>query len=251
MPPENLTATLHGVEAALRQFETGSNWIERRDAIDVLGLCAREIGHALRAGAADSDPDVAHAASQLLLALKKDLTGSAEAAAIEIAAQRRAVQGALDSEPDEARESASGQGAGAAPSPAEIRRWLTELAEVHKAKVVGEGELLTVKFPLQGGRSQKVYVDLDEQDSAGEPLVLLYTVCGEPRPEVYPRALLANARLSHAAFALLRRAENERLIMVCRRRLAGLRQPAFASNMLYIAKKGDEAQAQLEAKGKD
>ena len=236
--PES-TGTPDGVDSVLHQYEHGSNWVERRDAADALTLTAREIISALRRGAEDKDPDVSHASRKALETLKSDQEADPAQVKTDIDAMRRT----LRIEHGTGQESATDVS-----TPDDIRGWLLEFAESKKAQLEGERDKFTVTLQLQQGRTQKVYIDIDERDSSGEPLILLYTVCGPPRPEVYAKALQSNARLSHSAFALLKQGKQERLILVNRRRQRGLTSETLASDLLYLAKKGDQAETQLHEK---
>lgn len=248
MAAVEITDCLIAVDAALQQFEKGDNWIKRRDAADILNIAARQIVSAARRGAEDADPDVAQACKALLATLTEDLSSDPDRIAHDIAAQRRTLSlhhGASASTPE-----TSERGGGTTISGAVLRNWLKELAERERGEIEGEGDRLVITLSMQRGRSQRVHIDLPQNEGDGEATVLVYTVCGPPEPEVYARALESNARLSHAAFALLGRREDPRLILLSRRRLAGLSKDAFVSDVHYIARKGDQAEAQLHGEDK-
>lgn len=239
MSSDEPTGGLDGVKSVLRQYEQGSNWVERRDAADALTLTAREIILALRRGAEDKDPDVSHASRKALETLKSDQEADPAQVETEIAATRRTLRIGRNIVQESATD---------VPTPEDIKGWLLEFAESKKTQLKGERDKFTVTLQLRQGRTQKVYIDIDERDSSGEPIILLYTVCGPPRPEVYAKALQSNARLSHSAFALLKQGKQERLILVNRRRQRGLTSETLAKDLLYLAKKGDEAETQLHEK---
>lgn len=247
-----LTDSLNSVEATIGQFEAGGNFIERRDAAETLAVIAREIVFALRRGSADSDPDVSHTCRQSIQAVTSDLTDGLESIEIEIVAAKRMLDHLRASSGgasgDEAKGASTGESRPATHD--EIRRWLIDLAQEQKAPLEEKENRCILDIALQQGRRQKVYIDLGQRDSGGEELIILYTLCGPAQEKIFRGALKANARLSHAAFALHRTKNEETLILLGRRRLAGLTADALKDDVMYLARKGDLAEAQL-LKGED
>lgn len=246
MSPRELGEIFDAVESGIAQFKEGENWVKRRDAADVLGLGARDILLALRRGSTDADPDVALVSKQIVEAIKHDLGADLSSIELELASQRRTL-GIHQTDSVSSSAPSGGDRSTDGASPQTIRKWLTALAEREKGTVEGEGARLAIQIPLQAGRSQKVFIETGQKDSSGEDVIVLYTLCGAPEAKMYGSALESNARLSHAAFALLKRGEEQTLILVSRRRLAGLSQSAFETDLLYIARKGDQAEGQLQA----
>jgi hypothetical protein len=239
--PRELSETLEAIDAAIEQFDKGENWIKRRDAADVLSLAMREIVLAAHRGATDEDPDVSMACKQMLQTLQQDLTADPNRIGPEVAAQRRTLSihhVAAAGTPGSAAQSPDA-------TPEDVREWLDHLAREAGTKVETDGGRLMIALPLKGGRTQRVIIDMAQSDAAEEAKILVYTLCGPAEPGVYQRALESNAKLSHAAFALLTRGDKMMLILVSRRRLSGLTRETFISDIRYIARKGDQAEEQL------
>lgn len=229
---------LEGVAGAIRQFEQGSTWIERRDAADALALAAREILLAVRGGAIDADPDVSHACKQALAHIQSDLTSDLAGLEAELAQKKRTF--ALERE-------AARPSADAGPTASDIQKWLKQVAAANRGEIETSGGHATITLAMAGGRHQKVHVDLEQTDSGGQRLVFMYTLCGATPASSYGKALESNASLSHAAFAILKQGEKETLILVCRRPMADMTERALANSLLYLANKGDRVESQLRS----
>lgn len=231
------------------------NWIERGDAAKSLALIARESIHALRKASGDSDQDVSSAAKKALDALEKDSVGAAEQIDRVLADARRQHEKEIgwrgDTGSDEAPESATPPPAQAdPPDSALVQKWLERFAKESGSRIQQSEDRIGMEISLAEGRTQKVFVDLNKTDSSKKPVILIYTVCGPANENVYKKALQSNAKLSHAAFALLDRKGETTLIMVSRRRLDGLNADTLADDVLYVARKGDDAEKQLHGEDK-
>ncbi len=226
------------LERLLQALKGGGSWVERRDAADALTLALREGILALRGAAGDPDPDVAHACEGALAAVREALKLDLERLSAAVQTHRRTQAAPAGT--------ASAESAPvSAATPAEIEGWIEALARTEGAELRREAGRLSLRLSLPGQRAQTVFIDLNQTDSAGEPLALLYTLCGPPEEWLLTRALELNARLSHAAFALLKRDERRMFILVSRRRRAGLTPEELAKDLRYLASVGDQAEAQL------
>lgn len=239
----------------IQMLGSDGNWIERGDAAKSLSLIAREATHALRKASTDSDQDVSSAAKKALELLEKDSVGNAEEVDRQLADSRRQHQKEIGWRGDTGSDEDSGSAATPSseaepPDPAQVQKWLESFAEETGSKIQQSEDRIGLEISLAEGRRQKVFVDLDKKDSSKNPVILIYTVCGPANENVYKKALQSNAKLSHAAFALLDSKGKTTLIMVSRRRLDGLNAGSLADDVLYVARKGDDAEKQLHGEDK-
>lgn len=242
---DELTPELQGY---IRKLEGGSNWVERRDAANSITFIARTALHALRTASEDSDPDVSHAAKAAVETLQADFKAGLAELETQLAGVRRTLR--MDKSSSSAN-SAPDSAAAASPEPTrdEIHGWLVEYAETNKGILEGKEGKFTLEIPLLEGRSQKVFIDATRKDSQGNATALIYTICGKATEKLYSAALRSNASLSHAAFALLGKGKDQKLILASRHRLLGLGERVLTENILYVAKKGDKAESQLTRGG--
>jgi hypothetical protein len=234
------------IQPLVRQLTEGRNWVERRDAATALTLLAREALLALRTVAGDKDPDVAHSGNKGVETIGADLT-------TDLAALELELSGALRAYRADRGATSLDEGLGAAAAPAatgatqeDIATWLREIADRREGALEAKGTQFTLELKVGGERRQKIYVDTDKADSSGQPVVVTYTLCGAVEPKAYASALRSNTQLSHAAFGLIKREDRNLLVMVNRARLASLTREIFEDDLLYLARKGDRAEAQLQ-----
>jgi len=244
------------IQAYIRTLEGGSNWVERRDAANVITFIARNALHALRTASEDSDPDVSHVAKASISTLQEDFTIPLETLKTQLAGVRRTLRTDKNSSSSGSKSDPNGDASGTAmagtssePTTEEINGWLVDYAAANKGQLQSKDGKFELELPLLEGRSQKVFVDSTRKDSRGSAVVLIYTVCGPATEKLYSSALRSNASLSHAAFALLGKGEDQKLILASRRRLLGLTEGALLDDILYVAKKGDKAESQLTGGG--
>lgn len=242
---DELTPELQGY---VRKLEGGANWVERRDAANSITFIARSALYALRTASGDSDPDVSHAAKAGVETLQGDFKAGLAVLETQLAGVRRTLRmdkstGGADSAPH------SPAAASLEPTSDEIHGWLVDYAEANKGVLQGKEGKFTLEILLLEGRTQKIFIDATRKDSQGNATILIYTICGPATKKLYSAALRSNASLSHAAFALLGKGEDQKLILASRHRLAGLGERVLTENILYVAKKGDKAESQLTGGG--
>lgn len=240
-------------ETLIRQMNEGRNWVERRDAATALAMMVREALLALRKTAADKDPDVAHECQKSIETIGNELKIDLSTVEMELSGSLRAYHmdrggpGALREGSEEEREAeAEITRPTGAPSAVDVVEFMKEIARKRSGRVGSAGNHWYVELDLEGGRRQKIFVDPNKKDGAGEPIVILYTLCGPAEPKVYSTALKSNSQLSHAAFGLLKQGEKDVLALISRRRLSVMTENALEDDLLYLASKGDRAEKQLQ-----
>lgn len=241
-------------EALIGRLNGGANWVERRDAATALTLMARLAQLALRRAAGDADPDVAHECKKSVAAIEADLKESPAAVEAELEAALRAWRAdrgasswstAAADMPAAAVAGGAGPAAGATAS--ELKQWLREIAARQGGELRETEGQWALDFRLGEMRRQTVFIDPGRRDSAGQPVAVMYTLCGPAEPRVFAASLQANAQLSHAAFATVGEGDHRRLVLISRRRMAELTRQNVAETLEYLAKKGDRAESQLQA----
>jgi hypothetical protein len=253
-------------EALIGQMAGGANWVERRDAASTLTLIVRQSLLALRKMAEDKDPDVAHECKKSVATITSDLTASTLNLETELSGAMRTyradrgsssagltasrVAGAGAAHAGEAGgRSGAASGSGSAPGASrfDLEAWLRAMAKEQGGELKERDGQWAVEFRLSGERRQTIFVDPDRKDSSGQPVAVMYTLCGPAEPKVFAASLNANAQLSHAAFAMIKQGETRRLVLISRRRMAELTRENVAETLAYLAKKGDRAESQLQA----
>ncbi len=247
MSAEEDAAAVDSIDRLSERIQGGGTWIERRDTADALTLAARRVILSMRGGAIDPDPDVAHACSKAIELFEADLKDTIGTIQHKVDAHERAFRmRAQASGPTGA--TTTQERTTVVPSVAtreEAIKWLQELALEDKGELNGSGVRFSVRLPVGEGRWQTVYIELDQADKAGEPMVLIFTRCGVAEPRMYAKSLQINARLSHASFAMFKIEDKEEIILMSRRRLNILTRQSFAGDIRYIAGKGDKVEEQL------
>lgn len=245
---EQLSAT-DTTEAFIRQLAGGRNWVERRDGAAALAMMAREAVLALRKAAQDKDPDVAHECRKSVETIAGDLTATLPELEMEIAAALRAYhadRGARSPAAAPGGAAAAGAPGGGEPTAEAIGAWLGEIVVKHGGQASQtEGKWL-LELGVGRGRTQKLFVEADKTDSNGRGVIVVYTICGPAEAKVLRAALKSNMQLSHAAFGLMAQGEGHLLALQSRRRRAGLTREGLEEDLLYVARKGDQAEAQLQ-----
>lgn len=240
-------AAVDSIDRLCERIQGGGTWIERRDTADALTLAARRVILSMRGGSIDPDPDVAHACAKAIGLFEADLKDTLGTVQQEVDAHERAFR---------MRTQASGSTGATTtqerttvvPSVAtrdEAAKWLQDLAVEDKAELSGSGVRFSIRLPVGEGRSQTVYIELDQADKAGEPMILIFTRCGIAEPRMFAKSLQINARLSHASFAMFKIEDKDEIILMARRRLNILTRQALHGDIRYIAGKGDKVEAQL------
>jgi len=160
----------------LENRQTG--WVARRDAAEALGKMAQQAVHSLTAHHDDPDMDVQMAVDRSLKPLQVMLSsrpGSLRAYTLKDLA------------------------------------FACEKRGVRTVETWESGFQITVR--LREKRVQKVYL-MSHDSRDGRRLVRIYTHCGPATEEACKWALRANAKITHAAFALLHRDGEEHLVLV-------------------------------------
>ncbi len=252
-------------EVLIGQLEAGANWVERRDAAATLTMMLREALLALRKGAEDKDPDVSHECKKSIEVVRSDLTGALKDIELELATALRAYQADMaGSKPMELDSGISGEvGGGAGPAsmgesgriasgasrgatPENVVSWLKAIAEQRGGELRETEGQWAIEMKLSGDRKQVIFVDPLRKDSAGEAVAVMYTLCGPAEPKIFPMALKTNMQLSHAAFGVTKQGDQRLLALIGRRRIDELTRDSFEEILDYLAKKGDQAESQLQ-----
>ena len=103
--------------------------------------------------------------------------------------------------------------------------------------------LVTVRLP--DGRSQRVYVVFSAKDTEGEPIVWLYTPCGESTPDKYEWALKKNLRLPHGAIGIAKIEGVNCFVMSNTHLRATVDAEDIAKSILALATHGDAVEKML------
>lgn len=248
-------------EALVRRVETGSNWVERRDAATALTMMVREGLLALRKTAEDRDPDVAHECRKAVDTVQNDLKGALQDIEQELGQALRAYRadlaGSQPGDPDAIAEGESPEAGGEKESPArvwshqatrdDLERWVRQIADSRRGDLREAEGQWKLEFALEGERRQTVFIDPSRKDSAGQDVAVMYTLCGPAEPQVYAKALKTNMQLSHAAFGIVDQKDSTLLALISRRRIGELTRDSLEETLVYLAKKGDRAESQLHA----
>lgn len=96
-----------------------------------------------------------------------------------------------------------------------------------------------IRIPLLEGRSQTVRLVYDRTDPDGDPLLLLFTVCGEVSDERLRWALKANARLPYGALAIREAEGKEQFILLETLLESDATEDGLRKALLTLAEKGD------------
>ena len=107
----------------------------------------------------------------------------------------------------------------------------------------------SAKIEFEGGRHQKVFVTLD-QDDQGDPTINYHSVIckiKENDVELFKDALKMNTSLTYGAIALL----NDSLIVHQTYFLRSMEPQRFLKSLSYVAAKADELEESLTAQDAD
>ena len=252
-----------GLRRVTRHFQNAAYWTERRDACDILHMVARQAILRLRQAAEDPDPDVSHWGRQYTAIVQKDF----EASPPELLPH-------LDSELDKqisdeegpatpaqlhstaetpSQSQAAADTLQAAPAsiprgpqtPEDLLEWLRRFAAERMGTFEERPGGVALLMPVEGGRRQRVFIDIREDSADGGPVVLIYSICGEAAEDTYRWALEANARLSRGAFACIDHKGKLTLVLRLRRLLHDINWNSLPLKISYIARKGDWAESHL------
>lgn len=235
-------------EVLIGQMTGGANWVERRDAATTLTLIVRRALLALREMAEDKDPDVAHECKKAVGSIASDLTASTANLETELAGAMRtyrADRGSSSAGLTSRREAGPAVSAPGA-TRLDLEGWLRAIAKEQGGAIREAEGQWAVEFRVSDERRQTIFIDPERKDSTGQPVAVMYTLCGPAEPKVFGASLQANAQLSHAAFATIGEGEKRRLVLISRRRMSELTRSGVAETLEYLANKGDRAESQLQ-----
>jgi hypothetical protein len=102
-----------------------------------------------------------------------------------------------------------------------------------------------VDLPLSGGRRQAVTVVFGSTDHEGSEIVIVYSDCGEARPEHYETALRRNLRMPYGAVALRDRDGEPRFVMFNSILRHGLSPVELSKSIKAVGELADKFQRQL------
>lgn len=108
--------------------------------------------------------------------------------------------------------------------------------------------LVTIKLP--DGRSQTVYVVFSAKDADDQPIVWLYTPCGEATPDKYEWALKQNLKLPYGAIGIARIDKTASFVMSNTHLRATVDPEDIAKSLLALATRGDAVEKMLTGEDK-
>ncbi len=92
--------------------------------------------------------------------------------------------------------------AGEPPAEIDAVECIRQTGELLGVEPTGSGKSFRFKLSLSSGRSQKVHVYFGREDTAGDPLVVIYSECGPAVPKYYEAVLRKNITIPAGAFAI-------------------------------------------------
>jgi hypothetical protein len=107
-----------------------------------------------------------------------------------------------------------------------------------------------VKVPLLRGRTQEVRVVYDKSDPEDDPVLLLFTICGDAKEKHFRWALKLNARLTYGSLALWSSKDREQFILITTMLEEDTTADELRKSILTLAEKGDTIEGQLHERDK-
>lgn len=247
-PELNESLLWQQISALWQRFDSAEYWTERRDACETGFEIAQQIAALLRKAGVDSDADVAHWGNQFSERLSQISTQDNEtlwqqtSQLLDERCTSAETPETITTEPNELMPSSP-------PSTlidrAAIEAWLPEFAAQQEAQWQASASGGSVTFTLEGGRRQKVMLDFRGRDRNEQPIALIYTICGKASDKDLEWALKMNPRLKRGHFGVIEQNGQPMLVLMMRRRMGEVALEELGNHLVYLANKGDDAEARL------
>ena len=135
--------------------------------------------------------------------------------------------------------------AGEPPEEFDAAECIGQTGELLGVEPTGSGKSFRFKLSLSSGRSQKVDVYFGREDTAGDPLVVVYSECGPAVPKFYESVLRKNISIPSGAFAIRDVGGKPHFVMVDTMLAAMVTPSTLAKKIEHIGSRADMVEKAL------